>query len=388
MKWVYSEVKEMWEERQALQKEERKKQKPNTLISIAAGVLIALISIIHGSNLGIIRIPYHWFVICILISSLLHICIHETGHLIGGILSGYQFRSFQILCFLLHKKKDKYKVKLTHCTVAGQCLMTPPKNYNIKTPYLLYHRGGWIMNLISSVLAILLLFMNLKLDVWLFWLTFSILGFALGLINALAYSFANAVNDGTNIKAMRESEIVRLSSFRQLDIYGQLCDGKLFSELSDELLALPEDAFKANPINNYLRQIKYIKQLENLDLDYINATLTEMEAQYDELTFRNQYFVDVERLFYLLVTNGDIKVIKTYYKYLKKKMNGRWKNPMALRTLILYKFWIHKDNENAAKYIRHLKWMSLHGRIPQEAVLMIEVLKWALERKELQQIEN
>lgn len=74
---------------------------------------------------------------------ILQIIIHEAGHLIGGILTGYKFSSFRIFNFMFIKENDKLKLKkLSLAGTGGQCLMSPPEFIEGKVPYILYNLGG------------------------------------------------------------------------------------------------------------------------------------------------------------------------------------------------------------------------------------------------------
>ena len=56
-----------------------------------------------------------------------HMIVHEAGHLVFGLLTGYKFSSFRILSFLWQKEDDGLKLKrLKVAGTAGQCLMAPP----------------------------------------------------------------------------------------------------------------------------------------------------------------------------------------------------------------------------------------------------------------------
>ena len=57
----------------------------------------------------------------------LQIIIHEAGHLVTGLLSGYKFVSFRIFNYTILKTKGKLKIKKFGIAgTGGQCLMTPP----------------------------------------------------------------------------------------------------------------------------------------------------------------------------------------------------------------------------------------------------------------------
>lgn len=56
-----------------------------------------------------------------------HMIVHEAGHLVFGLMTGYKFCSFRIASFMWLKENGKLKMKrLTLAGTGGQCLMTPP----------------------------------------------------------------------------------------------------------------------------------------------------------------------------------------------------------------------------------------------------------------------
>ena len=96
------------------------------------------------------------FLVILYILIFLQIIIHETGHLICGLLSGYTFSSFRILSFMWSNENGKIHFKRYKLNIAaGQCLMLPPAlDENNQLPYLLYNLGGVFFNILSSLLVL------------------------------------------------------------------------------------------------------------------------------------------------------------------------------------------------------------------------------------------
>ena len=59
----------------------------------------------------------------------LFVIIHETGHMVFGLISGYSLLSYKIGPFEWYKKDVKIAFRLNPLSnvVLGQCLMLPPK---------------------------------------------------------------------------------------------------------------------------------------------------------------------------------------------------------------------------------------------------------------------
>ena len=92
-----------------------------------------------------------WLIIGIYAALLLQIVIHEAGHLVFGLLSGYQFSSFRIGSFMIIKTDGKWRFSnFSLAGTGGQCLMSPPDLVDGKMPVVLYNLGGCIMNMIAA----------------------------------------------------------------------------------------------------------------------------------------------------------------------------------------------------------------------------------------------
>ena len=87
----------------------------------------------------------------------IQIILHEAGHLICGLLSGYEFVSFRVGSLTLVKEDGKFAIKKFSIKgTGGQCLLMP-KNDNYKEcSYILYNLGGILMNLIVSIIFFIL----------------------------------------------------------------------------------------------------------------------------------------------------------------------------------------------------------------------------------------
>ncbi|MGN1073610.1 MAG: hypothetical protein ACI4QB_01345, partial [Eubacteriales bacterium] len=77
--------------------------------------------------------------------------IHEAGHLVFGLKTGYRFSSFRIGSLMWLKENGRLvRRRLSLAGTGGQCLMEPPALVNGRMPVVLYNLGGCIMNLIAA----------------------------------------------------------------------------------------------------------------------------------------------------------------------------------------------------------------------------------------------
>ena len=65
-------------------------------------------------------------IVCTLVAFILQIVLHEGGHLLFGLLSGYRFVSFRIFNWTLIRQEGKFRLKRFGIAgTGGQCLMLP-----------------------------------------------------------------------------------------------------------------------------------------------------------------------------------------------------------------------------------------------------------------------
>lgn len=86
-----------------------------------------------------------------------HIIVHEAGHLLFGLMTGYKFSSFRIASFIWLEENGKLKMKqLSIAGTGGQCLMSPPDMKDGRIPIVLYNLGGSIINIIMGALFLII----------------------------------------------------------------------------------------------------------------------------------------------------------------------------------------------------------------------------------------
>ena len=128
--------------------------------------------------------------VALLIAAYLQIVLHEAGHLVCGLLSGYRFVSFRIMSITLIKDGEG-KLRFKRFKLAGtggQCLMTPPANVAPEhLPTALYNAGGVLSNLLWATLALLALLYcdNMNFFFKYFLASTMVVGYAFALINGI-----------------------------------------------------------------------------------------------------------------------------------------------------------------------------------------------------------
>lgn len=195
--------------------------------------------VMESSDLGFVPL-YALLMATVFLGIYLHIIVHEAGHLVCGLLSGYRFCSFRIGSLTLVRTEDGFVWKrYSLAGTGGQCLMAPPEMTDDRIPYVLYNLGGSLANFVLSAVLALLALITPPLASSLL-LTAALLGLILGAANIIPMQAGGMPNDGHNALSLGKNPAA-LRAFRlQMTINEQLTQGKRLRELPAEWFELPE----------------------------------------------------------------------------------------------------------------------------------------------------
>ena len=177
------------------------------------------------------------------VALLLQIAIHEAGHLVCGLMSGYTFLSYRVGSLVVLKKDGRLSLKhLSMPGTAGQCIMVPPGEPGSEFPAILYNLGGVIANLIAAAICACLLPVAGQNRVAAVFLGSMVaLGVMLALANGIPMHGGAVPNDGWNALNLGKDSLARRSFWVQLAVNGRLSEGMRVKDMPDEWFELPPD---------------------------------------------------------------------------------------------------------------------------------------------------
>lgn len=180
----------------------------------------------------------------------LQTAVHEAGHLVFGLLTGYGFSSYRLGSLMILKENGKLRLRRHKVAgTGGQCLMTPPELVEGKMPFVLYNLGGCIANLAASVAALVLFLLLPQIRL----LSFGLLSMtAFGLIqaatNGIPLKAGLVQNDGRNTLNMsRQPDSLRVFHY-QLRMVEAMSRGVRLKDMPDEWFWIPSADDKNDPI--------------------------------------------------------------------------------------------------------------------------------------------
>lgn len=276
------------------------------LIAARIIVLILSLAVVTLLTLHIILKKEYWdilhFSYSLIISFIVAILLHETGHLIFGLISHYKFISFQFLCFKSTKIGKKTKISVEKGITLGQCLMGVEPADRGKVRYKLYMSGGVIMNILLFVLSVtgLILIYVFKGDLNAHLLACAFINGYLIPINYIPLNNQGIYNDGLNLKLMNKYESVRHLIINTLSLQYLVVNNVCINDIPEDLLNNDGLEVDKKIVHTFvLDYYKTVKLIVNNDDNKFSLVNERNRTKYDlPLVYRlqNFEFLLIERL--------------------------------------------------------------------------------------------
>lgn len=314
-------------------------------IMIVGGIIGYAVGKIAGDSLSSVDKPnIILFLITGVIAFILHIIVHEAGHLVFGLLSGYKFVSFRVFDFKIIKDENG-KLSFRYEKIAGtggQCLMRAPEYVEGKFKYKLYLLGGVIFNIVFSIVSWLILPSY-------YTLLFALIGFTLAFLNLIPMGF----NDGMTFYHASKDETTRFILHLQLEyIYYQSIGKNL-------LIEKPEIVEKINSLEitntNYLTDALEFIKLDVLEyffeFDVLYNETRKLYIERDDLL--SVYKIELMALLVKLISlvNPEDKLLNELMNDKSLKIRLKQKNPQTKSILATYEYGVKLNNEKALNLI-------------------------------------
>lgn len=304
----------------------------------------------------------------------LHLILHEGGHLIFGLLTGYRPVSFRIGSLTFVWTKDGVKIKkLSIAGTAGQCLMAPPRTDPAKTPYVWYNLGGCIVNLSLSVFAIAgaAAFWRTHPYAALFCLAFAAAGLYLGLTNLIPLQMQGINNDGRNALTLGRDALGRRAFWIQLEVNALLTQGMRYREMDESYFELPADADFSNSMIAAMAGMKLSRFLDLHRFDEA-AQIGDALLSCEKLMGLLRMEASCERLYLALLRGEEEKIAQLDTPQLRKYIKASATMPARHRlnyALALKRNAADEAPKHAALFEKTLKTYPILGEIEMEKAL-------------------
>ena len=334
------------------------------------------IEIVKSGDTGLELLVMGGLILAAVLFWLLHIIIHEGGHLVCGLLTGWKFLSFRVGNLVLINQNGKLKWKKTTVMgTGGQCLLIPPECDYENCPFFLYLFGGGFANLLTSVIAIVVGIFTGGIVQIIFNL-YAIIGIGLGFFaNLFPAKMGGVMNDGYQIFV----EFPRNKEMKKYTCCLMIANAVLTEK--DSTKALPLD------VRNIILDLdgNDLSNTSVVNLLFFKNSILQEECKYKEAKEIFQKIVDdpdvlelfkyeakCELLYYEIMGECNEKKIEALYDdKLKKYIKATALYPSRKRLMYAYYLVYKKDEEKADKeYEALLKVSKTH---PSKAEIAIEL---------------
>ena len=280
-----------------------------------------------------------------------HIIVHEAGHLVFGLMTGYQFSSFRIASFMWLKENGKLKLKrLTLAGTGGQCLMSPPDMKDGKIPLVLYNLGGSFANVIIGALFLVgywfcpnIPFLSPIL------LIFAAVGFMTAMMNGIPMRMGTVDNDGYNAFALPRNREAVEAFWVQLKVAEQSSKGVRLKDMPAEWFAVPTDEAMKNSMVATRGVFACNRLMDEERFEEADALMAHLLETDGGMVGLHRDLLVCDRIYVELIGENRSRVVERMMtKEQKKFMRAMKRFPSVLRTeYALARLW-ERDAAKAA----------------------------------------
>ena len=336
---------------------------------------------LYGASNGQVMLIWLGLMLGMYVLFFLEIVLHEAGHLIFGLLTGYRFVSFRAGSLMLIKNEQGWRVrKLRLGGTGGQCLMDPPPMVDGKMPYVLYNLGGCIINLVTAALCFGLSFLcEAGTFGYALLLLAALIGLAFALFNGLPLP-GEIANDGKNALDLGKDPEA-LEAFRIQMVLNKLqSEGLRLKDMPEEYFVWPRQESRSNVLiascavfclNRLLDEHRFEECAAGID-EMLADDLSKLPGMYRKLLVNDRI--------YLYLLGGETETArqlmdKEQLRFMKT-MKGL---PPIYRTEYAYALLAEQDAAKAEKALAAFDKMAKHYPHEQEIASERELMALARE---------
>lgn len=293
----------------------------------------------------------------LLVSVPLLVILHEGGHLVCGLMSGYRFISFRIFSFTFIRLHGHLSVRrFSIAGTGGQCLLCPPDRPVDEIPTGWYNMGGVLANIVALAAVIPLLLTDTHPFVKEFAVIFCLIDVFIIITNGIPMVVGGFGNDAYNALLLRRNLLSKLGLVNQLQANALIQEGVRPKDMPDSLFTVPEKIDYRNALEVSLPLLCFSRMIDEEQWEKAYVGFSELYAHKNEMIGIYVNETACELLFTALVTgrldearalldNDQSKYIETYRKVMSSKERIRC-------AVCLY---LDNDPDKAMEIYRHLE---------------------------------
>ena len=322
-------------------------------------------------------------ILLLFVAFFLQVIIHETGHMVAGLMRGWSFMSFMVLGLVLSKRERHFHLsRFAIPGVGGQCLMAPPEGGDTDFGIAFYNAGGILMNILVAIVSVIVLVINyhsLPWDINVLLASLCLSGLFFAAANGIPACQNGIPNDGKNIEQLRKDSFATCVFLTTMNVMGKLQQGCPVEDAMDNYLSRGRKLDYANPIHVMAVNFDLSSAVARLDFDTAYEILDRMKPEEDKIISIYRKEILFEKVFLYLVSPrdgvdvGNIIDSETL-KYFEMQTAFR---PTALRVKYAFARLYECDEEKAAIIYRQFERICEHYHVQGEVVSEKKLIEYA-----------
>ena len=306
----------------------------------------------------------------IILLSYISIIVHEAGHLVFGLMSGYGFSSFRIGSMMWTKQDGKIRLRrFSLAGTGGQCLMVPKGESESRAQLIMFNLGGVIANVILAGLFGLLYYLSLR--VILLALTFlfgAIVSFFIAITNGIPIDVGGIANDGMNALHLSKNPDAATAFRNQLLMNAAQTKGASLEEMPDEWFELPEGADMQNVHCASIAVFKVNRCFATQDTIMAENEINKVLHSGYNIIGLHRGLLTLDLIYCRLVNNSDADISSLLTPELKKIMRAMKTFPAVIRTEYAIALLVENDENKATKILREFNKNTKNYPYQQDAI--------------------
>ena len=342
-----------------------RKSEQKSRASGVSAVPLLLVGIVGGAAMGYAVTDPQWSndwrafaveILFFLLSVYVQTVIHEAGHLLAGLLSGYRFLSFRIGSLMVQREGDRLRFRRLHLAgIGGQCLMDPPELRDGKCPYLLYNLGGVLANLLTAAAALAAAILTRPGYAHALLQFFAWTGFFIALLNGVPMRNGLVANDGYNAKSLGKDEKAMRAFWLQMRIHALQTQGTRPKDMPQEWFAFPTIEEMRNPMIATIGVFAEGRAMDMQDFGTVRTYLDALNKAQGVLgLYRN--LLTLDRIFIDLLERGEQADVSALAdRKMRSFLRQMRRYPAVLRTQYAAALLHDGDADKAAKLLERFE---------------------------------
>ncbi len=332
------------------------------IVLMLVGAVCGFLTILELEAMDAMELPFGQYLLILVgmvgmmyLAFFLQIIVHEGGHLVCGLMTGYGFSSFRIGSFMWIRQDGK--IRLTRFSLAGtggQCLLVPPPMVDGKIPYVLYNLGGSLANLLAAAICLGLLLLTGNGLLHFFLLQMTVVGVGFALVNGIPMNAGGVCNDGYNAKSLGKNPNAMRAFWVQMKINEAQAAGVRVKDMPEEWFDLPAQEDMGNSMCSALAVIRTSWHMDRHEFDQaaqsIDTLLEDSKAEKIEVQGIYLHMMACDRIFCELTGSGDREIVdQLLTKELQAAMKQMKNMLPIIRTQYVLALLYDRNCEKAAK---------------------------------------